>query len=449
MIPDILEKRALECPDKYFIDIYGELFTYVDFNLYVNSIISSNIIPSKAKRVAINVKSDKMKIAYLIACNRLGVIPVILPPGRLMAEDCKQISDADCEISENNCSIQVKKEKKYYHYHYNDNDVQCVLFTSGSLGKPKGVELTFSNIYNSAINWSKIYSFNKNDIYLNILPIHHISGLSIFFRSLYFNFHSIITDYNNNKILNLICEKQVTCLSIVPKMLYDLMIIKSTEDILKNIKFLLIGGDSILKKHFNYLKNNNINAYVSYGATETCSGIAGYWVADQVKFSPGFIGSPHLNVQLSVNNEFLQVASNTVMKRYCRDSLSDKVLIMEDKVKIVSGKFYFTGKLPHKINTGGENVNLKYMQNLFDECNLRNEVVVTSLENIKWGDIIVLAYKSSCKDIEFIDEIDQLCEKSFPDFMHPKYIVNIPEIPKHANKKNNYKKIKNYIKDYI
>jgi len=232
-------------------------------------------------------------------------------------------------------------------------------------------------------------------------------------------------------------------------MLYDLMIIKSTEDILKNIKFLLIGGDSILKKHFNYLKNNNINAYVSYGATETCSGIAGYWVADQVKFSPGFIGSPHLNVQLSVNNEFLQVASNTVMKRYCRDSLSDKVLIMEDKVKIVSGKFYFTGKLPHKINTGGENVNLKYMQNLFDECNLRNEVVVTSLENIKWGDIIVLAYKSSCKDIEFIDEIDQLCEKSFPDFMHPKYIVNIPEIPKHANKKNNYKKIKNYIKDYI
>ena len=65
--------------------------------------------------------------------------------------------------------------------------IQVVLFTSGTSGKPKAIEISYQSIYNNALKWNRILDFSKNDLYINCLPLHHIGGLMIFFRTIIFN----------------------------------------------------------------------------------------------------------------------------------------------------------------------------------------------------------------------------------------------------------------------
>ena len=116
------------------------------------------------------------------------------------------------------------------------------------------------------------------------MPLYHVSGLSIIFRSIYFNFLSILNLYNKREVLDVIKKKKVTCLSVVPKMIFDFSNDQDSENVLSKLNFLLIGGDMINQNHYNYLTINKINAYVSYGATETASSIAGYWIKNQKKY---------------------------------------------------------------------------------------------------------------------------------------------------------------------
>ena len=107
------------------------------------------------------------------------------------------------------------------------------------------VELTFENIYCSSINWSKIYKFSKSDTYLNVLPLFHISGLSIFFRSLYNDFYSVYKNYDKNNLHKVLIENKATCLSLVPKMFNDIISSPEGLEAIQALQFIILGGDTI------------------------------------------------------------------------------------------------------------------------------------------------------------------------------------------------------------
>ena len=56
-----------------------------------------------------------------------------------------------------------------------ENDIYTIVYTSGSTAKPKGVELTHSNVLNQLYSISKIYNLESNfDEALSFLPMAHI-----------------------------------------------------------------------------------------------------------------------------------------------------------------------------------------------------------------------------------------------------------------------------------
>ena len=92
-----------------------------------------------------------------------------------------------------------------------------------------------------------------------------------------YNFKLSFHEYNRNNFASIVKNDDISCISVVPKILMDL--IKNGEnDILKLCRIVIVGGSEITKEIYNYLFDNNINAYISYGMTETASGIAGYFV---------------------------------------------------------------------------------------------------------------------------------------------------------------------------
>ena len=449
MIKDIIEKNAFDYPFRDFLEINSQKFNYSQFNNSVNNIVLSKKIPDNAKNIAICLNDTTQMLLYIFACNRLNKIPVILPPNSKYHAGENIPVCIDYQISNNNCIIQYKNKSKYFGYKYNDDDVQCIVFSSGTSGFLKGVELTFGNIYHSAKNLSAIYPFDRNDVYLNVMPLYHVSGLSILFRSIYFNFFSIINVYKKRDVLDIIDKKNVTCLSVVPKMIYDFSNLQGSENILSKLKFLLIGGDMINERHYYYLSQNKINAYVSYGTTETASSVSGYWINNQKEYIAGYVGESHPNVSLSVLDGCINVKSNTIMKRYYGESLAKNIYQSTDQAQIICNHICFTGRNEHQIVSGGENINLNYIQRKFDALNLNRDVIITSFKNLKWGDSIVLLYEADNKNEKFINEINKFSMKSLPPYMIPKHIYNIPNIPRYENGKVNYGNVKAYLEDKI
>ena len=92
------------------------------------------------------------------------------------------------------------------------------------------------------------------------------------------------------------------------------------NDILKLCRIVIVGGSEITKEIYNYLFDNNINAYISYGMTETASGIAGYFVKNSETFKKNYLGSPHSNVDLKIIHDKICIKSPTVMKGYHKGS---------------------------------------------------------------------------------------------------------------------------------
>ncbi|WP_373818209.1 acyl-[ACP]--phospholipid O-acyltransferase [Glaesserella sp.] len=66
--------------------------------------------------------------------------------------------------------------------HFSDvklDDTATILFSSGSEGEPKGIELTHKNLLTNIKQISELLNFRKDDVILNSLPIFHSFGLTV------------------------------------------------------------------------------------------------------------------------------------------------------------------------------------------------------------------------------------------------------------------------------
>ena len=118
-------------------------------------------------------------------------------------------------------------------------------------------------------------------------------------------------------------------------------------------------------------------------------------------FKFGYIGTPHNQTKLSLINGCLNIHSKTVMKKYSGSDLNCENFLTTDFFVEKNFKFYFKGRRKKQIVSGGENINLDYIQYAVEQSDLM-DVLVTSFDSDKWGDVIVALYisKNINKDIE-------------------------------------------------
>jgi len=58
-----------------------------------------------------------------------------------------------------------------------NDDTACLLYSSGTTGRPKGVMLSHQNLKFTISNLIKVWEYNEDDILLHSLPIYHAHGL--------------------------------------------------------------------------------------------------------------------------------------------------------------------------------------------------------------------------------------------------------------------------------
>ena len=148
-----------------------------------------------------------------------------------------------------------------------------IIFTSGSSGSLKAVVHSLANHFYSALGANQKMPLNPGDSWLMSLPLFHVGGLAIFFRTL-LSGAAIVLPTEKQTLANSLKYNNVTHLSLVPTQLHRLLQTNAGRDSLLKLKLILLGGSVIPETLLDQCAELGLNVNTTYGSTEMASQVA-------------------------------------------------------------------------------------------------------------------------------------------------------------------------------
>lgn len=155
---------------------------------------------------------------------------------------------------------------------FDPTDVATIVFTSGSSGEPKGVQLTYRNHNCSALGSNRNLPLYGGDCWLLSLPLYHVGGLGIVYRTLRSHASIYIAEsFDPAHYLELITQRKVNLLSLAPTMLQMLLDQWDEPRPPGGLKAILLGGAPVSNGLREMVSKANWPVFATYGLTETAS----------------------------------------------------------------------------------------------------------------------------------------------------------------------------------
>jgi len=322
--------------------------------------------------------------------------------------------------------------------------------TSGSTGSPKIVPIKRRQVLFGAESSSKNIKPAKNKFWLLCLPLNHVGGINVIYRSiLYHSAVYLVRSFDADKIHKLLNEnKSFEAASMVPTML-DNLLEHSFFRVQFNFKGLLLGGGPISMELINRSLTRGIPIVISYGMTETCAQIAansmlrpsGMYTPKQSVgriFEPNQIEIRSENSQPLPYNEsgYIWLKGPQVFDGYLDENMHSEYFDNDG--------WFNTGDIGHMnrkkqlfienrrsdmIITGGENVNPVEIENLLNGIKSIKESAVIGVPDKKWGQKVVAFIVTQDDQTDF-DLIEKILRNSVRSFKIPKEFILMSALPK-------------------
>lgn len=281
-------------------------------------------------------------------------------------------------------------------------DRLCLLFTSGSTGGPKPVELTAGNVYASAVASAFRLGVDPDDRWLVSISLHHMGGLAPIYRSTLYGTTVVLREeFDPGRTADDIDAYDVTGVSLVPTMLKRTLDRRGT--LADSLRVVLLGGASAPNSLIERCRNYSIPVYPTYGMTEAASQIATA-TPTQTFDRPGTVGRPLFGTDLTIVSESgepvdpgdageIVVDGPTITPGYYGMPETTDVAFGEyglhtgDIGRIDDeGNLYVLNRLDDQIVSGGENVDPGEVFEALSDHPAVADAAVVGLEDDVWGE---------------------------------------------------------------
>lgn len=271
---------------------------------------------------------------------------------------------------------------KFIHQWFDDSPY-IIAHTSGSTGTPKEIRLLKSDMVASALSTNEFFGIKSSSKLLCPLSADYIAGKMMIVRAIVSGAQLWMEVPSNTPIQR--HYGQIDLIAVVPSQLNHIL---TDNSIMSQVQNILVGGAQLPSDSARQIIDAGINAYVSYGMTETCSHVALRKIVNQTDE----IYEAMPDVYFSCDQRDCLIIHS--------DIRSFKELLTNDIVKLIDERhFVWIGRVDNVINSGGikiypEDVEQQIQSLLPAEI----EYYIAKSTDEKWGEVPVLVISKEVGD---------------------------------------------------
>ena len=488
-ISELFEIQTKKTPDNIAVSFENENLTYRELgeevNRLANYIIKTRAI-SKGEIIGIYMERSIDFLIAVLGILKIGAIYVPLEPshpvkrtGFIVNETklCLVITSKTCKDKLKEIDVDIlcfdsvraeigKERKKHIKEAIKPNDTACIIYTSGSSGRPKGVLLSHRGIINHLYTKIKAARINERDnigqnltsgfvasIWQLLAPLFVGAKLTIYDDSIAKNpvrlFHRMETD-------------RITLTEITPSILRTFLAAKrisGQEMKLPKLKMIFIGGEEIDRRLVNdYHKSFSVPLLNSYGQTEYPGSAMPYVIPADIDFDIIPVGHPAPNTQIYILDERMKplpiniigeifIAGAGLAKGYLNDPrLTRNTFLPHPYIKgetiyksgdlgrfLPDGSMEYRGRIDRQVKIRGNRIELGEIEAIMKKYpQIKSAAIVCKTG--KANNNYLVAFYSAQNEINKSDLINYL-RKYLPVYMIPAYFTELPEMPLNENGK--------------
>ena len=321
---------------------------------------------------------------------------------------------------------------------FEDRDIAVIMNTSATTGQFKSVPLRWGQIRAHVQASREVLGKTEQDNWLMILPLFHVSGLSILLRSLYNGTAvTILPKYDEAQVLKLIESESINMMSLVPTILTQL----EPSITHHKLRVILLGGEFIPMALIDACEKKSLPIYKTYGMTETFSQSVTFSVLDY-PHKRDSVGKPLPGMQVRIDNPDadgvgeIHLTGPMVMTGYIDKEPIDGDLNTDDIGYVDEDGFvYILNRRKDLIISGGENIYPKELEDLVYTLPSVKECAVVPVPDPKWGQVPALFVAFHDGESMTADEIVSFMTKSLAKYKVPKYVKILPALPRNGTGK--------------
>ena len=387
-LADVYEQHASRQPDAVALICGDAKFTYAQLNG------SANRLARVLQKEGIGIETPVavcMERSIELIISILGIIkaggtyvPIdpVYPAEHIstIINDCKppvvltkdylqnMFSDTNAKVICVSSQTGTNEEDTNLETPLSQNNRFYIMYTSGSSGKPKGVEGIYRGIINRLYWMWDTYPYSENDICCHRTSIGFVDHIAEIVNPLLKGVPIVIVTENEagntEQLVDILIEHKITRILIVPSLLQSILQI-NTEKLIKltNLRYVFSSGEALgvgLARQF-YLNIRNARLVNIYGSTEVSADatyyeIKRFFVGDVLKYFTQSIDFPGGLKDTTAKNFINPIRADrittenipveSIAAKFNSSQISDYPLTLEQYFK----KLY-TDVLPHVINT--------------------------------------------------------------------------------------------------
>jgi len=482
---DWLKVRASLTPDATALFIGGRSWTFIELDALASRMAhwlhENNIKP--VNHVGLLMANSLAAVACIFALARLGAVLVPLNTRLTPSELAWQIERADCvallcttdleeparTAVEERIPIMalprqpIDLEKVSAHYPVDSRSgaasdptaTQAIVFTSGTTGFPKGVIISYANHYWSAVGSAKRLDSRLDDHWLACLPLYHIGGLAILFRSCLYGTAVVLHNgFDMPAVMNSLRTEAVTLVSLVPTMLGRLLHAGLTLAGTPSLRLILLGGAAAPPGVLAEAAAADLLVVATYGSTETTSQTA-TMEPERAMDKPGSVGKPIPSVSVAIlddaGNEAprdtpgeIVVKGPNVMSGYYNDPIATAEKLRSGWLHTGDigyldgdGDLWVLDRRSDLIVSGGENVYPAEVERVLREHPAVSQVCVVGLPHPDWGQQVAAIVVPSAPGQFDEDGLLLFSRGRLAGFKQPRAVYIVEQLPQTGSGKIN------------
>jgi long-chain acyl-CoA synthetase len=328
-------------------------------------------------------------------------------------------------------------------------DTAVILYTSGTTGKPKGAELTHSNLFvNCAVVAPKLVSLAPDDVALAALPLFHSFGQTCIQNATVAagGTFTLLPRFTPEEAFAIMERDRVTVFAGVPTMYFALLHHEAAPAELSPLRICMSGGSAMPVEVMKAFEARfGVEIFEGYGLSET-SPIASFNVPGRPRI-PGSIGYPVWGVEMAILDEKDQplpdgergeicIRGHNVMKGYLgrpdatREALRGGWFHSGDVgIREPSGSYRIVDRVKDMIIRGGFNVYPREVEEVLYAHEAILEAAVVGVPHESHGEEVKAVIVSSRPDLDATAVI-AYCKERLAAYKYPRIVEFAESLPK-------------------